>query len=491
MRRSLLFKYFTIFSAIILSCVIFLGVVFMLFASQYFRADKQQLLYRNAQYAISMTQSNLAANDYEAVDEWVLKSGYSILADSSSMMVFLVNTSGETLVCSDSTVCVHKAAEVSDGILSSLFTQGRYSEIGRLGGIYGSSYYTVGLPLVDQNGKAMGAVFVSSSARMLVDFLFEMIGMFLISAAAVLLLAFICIYFLTNRMVRPLRNMATVTNAFSKGDFSMRVPVESSDELGQLAMSINNMASSLADLEMSSRSFTANISHELKTPMTTIGGFIDGILDGTIPEEKHRQYLRIVSDEVKRLSRLVRAMLGIAQIEAGERQIIAKQFDIHETVLQTVFAFEQGIEAKNLEIKGLDVGKIMVEADEDLIHQVIYNLVDNAVKFTNQDGCIEFRFNDDGRMIYVAVRNSGDGIPENELNRLFDRFYKTDRSRSLDKSGVGLGLYIVRTVIGLHGGEIHACSEVGKYTEFEFSIPARRRSAEENTKTAQISHGKS
>ncbi len=478
MRRSLLFKYFTIFSAIILSCVIFLGVVFMLFASQYFRADKQQLLYRNAQYAISMTQSNLASNDYEAVDEWVLKSGYSILADSSSMMVFLVNTSGETLVCSDSSGCVHKSSDVPDSVMALLLAQGRYSEIGRLGGMYGGSYYTVGLPLTDQSDNALGAVFVSSSARMLLDFLFEMTGMFLISAAAVLLLAFICIYFLTSRMVKPLRNMVAATNAFSKGDFSVRVPVESDDEIGRLSASINNMASSLADLEMSSRSFTANVSHELKTPMTTIGGFIDGILDGTIPEEKHRQYLRIVSDEVKRLSRLVRAMLGIAQIEAGERQIIAKQFDIHETVLQTLFAFEQRIEAKNLEIRGLDVDKIIVEADEDLIHQVIYNLVDNAVKFVNQDGYIEFRFNGDGRMVYVAVRNSGDGIPENELNRLFDRFYKTDRSRSLDKSGVGLGLYIVRTVIGLHGGEIHASSEVGKYTEFEFSIPASRQIAE-------------
>ncbi len=487
MRRSLLFKYFTIFSVIILSCVLFLGVVFMLFASQYFRSDKQQLLYRNAQYAINLTQNNLVSNDYRAVDEWVLKSGYSILAESSSTVVFLVNTSGETLVCSESTGCVHKLGEVPESIMSSLFSQGQYSEIGKLGGIYQGSYYTVGMELTDDAGNSLGAVFVSSSARALIDFLLEMIGMFLISAAAVLMLAFIFTYFFTSRLVRPLRDMVDATNAFSKGDFSVRVPVESSDEIGMLAVSINNMASSLADLETARRSFTANVSHELKTPMTTIGGFIDGILDGTIPEEKHRQYLRIVSDEVKRLARLVRAMLGIAQIEAGERQIIAKQFDIHETVLQTVFTFEQGIEAKNLEIRGLDVGKIMVEADEDLIHQVIYNLVDNAVKFTNQNGYIEFRFNGDGRMVYVAVRNSGEGIPENELNRLFDRFYKTDRSRSLDKNGVGLGLYIVRTVVGLHGGEIKARSEEGKYTEFEFSIPASRQIAEGGQKQT---HGK-
>jgi len=276
--------------------------------------------------------------------------------------------------------------------------------------------------------------------------------------------------------------MADATRAFANGDFSVRVPVEGVDEIGVLAASINEMATSLAELEMSSRSFTANVSHELKTPMTTIGGFVDGILDGTIPEEKHRHYLTIVSEEIKRLSRLVKAMLQLAKIEAGERQIIANQFDIHDTVIQTVFAFEQVIESKDLEIRGLDVDKIMVEADEDLIHQVVYNLVDNAVKFTNQGGYIEFEFNGDDKMIYVAVRNSGDGIPEDELNKLFDRFYKTDRSRSLDKNGVGLGLYIVRTVIGLHGGEIRARSKQGEFTEFEFSIPLSRNQHEEQNK---------
>jgi len=315
-----------------------------------------------------------------------------------------------------------------------------------------------------------------------VEFLTEMMGMFIISATVVLFVAFICTYFLIGRMVRPLRKMADATRAFANGDFSVRVPVEGVDEIGVLAASINEMATSLAELEMSSRSFTANVSHELKTPMTTIGGFVDGILDGTIPEEKHRHYLTIVSEEIKRLSRLVKAMLQLAKIEAGERQIIANQFDIHDTVIQTVFAFEQVIESKDLEIRGLDVDKIMVEADEDLIHQVVYNLVDNAVKFTNQGGYIEFEFNGDDKMIYVAVRNSGDGIPENELNKLFDRFYKTDRSRSLDKNGVGLGLYIVRTVIGLHGGEIRARSKQGEFTEFEFSIPLSRNQHEEQNK---------
>ena len=487
MRRSILFKYFTAFAAIILSCILFLGVVFMLFASQYFRTDKQQLLYRNAQYAVNLTKNNLSGNNDLGVDEWVLKSGYAILADASQTEVFLVNTQGETLVCSDSANCVHKGKNLPEGVMTMLFSQGSYSEVGRLGGIYDSSHYTVALVLTNSDGVPMGAVFVSASANTMVGFLFEMIGMFMISATVVLIIAFICIYFMIGRMVRPLRKMVDATRAFSNGDFSVRVPVESRDEIGVLASSINEMATSLAELESSSRSFTANVSHELKTPMTTIGGFIDGILDGTIPEEKHRYYLTIVSEEVKRLARLVKAMLQLSKIEAGERQIIANQFDIHDTVLQTVFAFEQGIEAKELEIRGLDVGKIMVEADEDLIHQVIYNLVDNAVKFTDKGGYIEFNFNGDGKMVYVSVRNSGEGIPENEMNKLFNRFYKTDRSRGLDKNGVGLGLYIVRTVIGLHGGEIRARSIQGEFTEFEFSIPANRMKT--GTEEASKLHG--
>ena len=148
--------------------------------------------------------------------------------------------------------------------------------------------------------------------------------------------------------------------------------------------------------------------------MTTIGGFIDGILDGTIPEEKRNQYLEIVSQEIKRLSRLVRSMLNIARIEAGELQIKPDLFDVNETVIKTVFTFETPLEEKNIEVKGLDHDRVMVEADPDLIHQVVYNLLENAVKFCNQDGFIEVTYTEDDNSTQVAIKNSGEGIAKNE-----------------------------------------------------------------------------
>ena len=208
--------------------------------------------------------------------------------------------------------------------------------------------------------------------------------------------------------------------------------------------------------------------------MTSIAGFIDGILDGTIGPDKQAHYLRIVSDEVKRLSRLVRSMLNLSRIEAGELKVQTTQFDVLEVICETVFSFEQSINQKRLDIRGLDNDKVMVEADPDLIHQVVYNLIENAVKFVNEGGYLEFSFNSDSRMTYVGVRNSGEGLAKDEIPRVFDRFYKTDRSRGMDKNGVGLGLYLVRSIINLHGGDIIVKSTPGEYTEFIFSVPTAK-----------------
>ncbi|HAB01062.1 MAG TPA: sensor histidine kinase, partial [Ruminococcaceae bacterium] len=192
----------------------------------------------------------------------------------------------------------------------------------------------------------------------------------------------------------------------------------------------------------------------------------------TIPPEQHEHYLKIVLAEAQRLSRLVRAMLDIAKIEAGELKLSPTVFDINETVCRALFPFERKIEEKRLEIRGLDVPeKVLVFADADLIHQVVYNLIDNAIKFSDDGGYIEFRYATVRNQVYVSVRNSGQGITEEECAHIFERFYKTDKSRSRDKQGVGLGLHIVKSVINFHGGDITVHSVPGKYTEFTFTLP--------------------
>ena len=198
---------------------------------------------------------------------------------------------------------------------------------------------------------------------------------------------------------------------------------------------------------------------------------VDGLLDGTIPKEQERYYLKIISSEVHRLARLVRSMLNLAKIEAGELKPNLQYFSVLEPIVDTLVTFEPRLEEKQIEIRGLDVDRVTLYADNDLVHQVMYNLIENAIKFVDKGGYIEFHFEPEGNMTSISIRNSGEGLSEDELPLVFDRFYKTDKSRGLDKTGVGLGLNIVRSIIKLHGGKIMVRSVKNEYTEFVFTLP--------------------
>ncbi len=490
MKNSLFTRYFTICSSIVLLSITFLGVMLMVFAGQYFRTDRYHLLERNATQAVALTVNNLKSNNFEKVEVGLLQSAYIILGSTIDADIFLSDVEGKTILCSDTGDCDHYNVSVPLSAIRRTVETGKMQQMGHLGGLYQNQHFIIGLPVEDGSGNVAGVVFATASADALNNLMVALLKMFIISAGAAVVLSFVICYFATGSLTRPLREMARATKAFSGGDFTIRVPVEGYDEMGQLAMAFNSMANSLTAQESMRRSFVANVSHELKTPMTTIGGFIDGILDGTVPPEKERQYLKTVSVEMQRLSRLVRSMLNIARIEAGEMTLTTSHFDLNDVVCRTVFTFEQMIEEKKLEIKGLDTGKVMVEADEDLIYQVIYNLSENAVKFANEGGTVEFSYTTDPTTTYLAITNSGTGISKEELPRLFDRFYKSDKSRSLDKNGVGLGLHIVKTIVNLHGGEVFVHSVEGEYSEFVFSIPTYHakgglfRKSKEKTKAA-------
>ena len=303
--------------------------------------------------------------------------------------------------------------------------------------------------------------------------------MFFIAFLFALAISFILVYLVSYKLTKPLREMSAAAKQYATGDFSKRITIQHSkirifgkDETDELVQAFNSMAQALATLEMSRRSFVANVSHELKTPMTTIGGFIDGILDGTIDEEKEKQYLKVVSDEVKRLSRLVTGMLNMSKLEAGELEIKPQSFDISEMIFRTTLGFEQMIDKKHIEIRGFDrIESNIVVADKDMINQVVYNLLDNAVKFTPEGGYIEVSSKHDAEKTIVKIRNSGKGIASEEIDKIFERFYKVDKSRSYDVKGAGMGLYLCKTIVELHGGQIVARSEVGEYTEFIFQLP--------------------
>ena len=277
--------------------------------------------------------------------------------------------------------------------------------------------------------------------------------------------------------------MAEAARRYGRGDLSVRVDIhDRDDEIGELAEAFNSMAESLERAETRRSEFIANVSHELKTPMTTIAGFADGILDGTIPPESERKYLQTISSETKRLSRLVRSMLEVSRLQAGDpAELLKHSFDIGEILRRTLLNFEDKIESKSLDVNfQVPEEAILVLGTSDAITQVVYNLFDNAVKFAREGTELGVSLRTDSVKAYISIRNRGNTIPESEIPLLFERFHKSDRSRSQDRDGVGLGLYIVKTILNNHGEDVAVTSRQG-VTDFVFTLALKQ----ENKKAGQ------
>lgn len=480
-RQETLFrKYLSISLAIVLASFFLLGTVMLVFVSSFWQNEKSVLLQTNAKNIAELMENRDdvlgASNETTGLQMLTETFAANIEAD-----IFVTDVSGTCLAGAYESSGLTESFTVEPWIMNSVLKNGEYRGNGTLSGVYKENYMIIGCA-VERDGRVTGAVFATASLAALNSYRVEILRMFLWAAIAAFAIAFFAAWGFSFRMVQPLRKMAAAARSFGEGDFSVRVDESSQDEIGELAVAFNAMATSLADSECANRSFIANVSHELKTPMTTISGFIDGILDGTIPPDQEKKYLRIVSSETKRLSRLVRTMLDLSRIDNGELHLRMRRFDLTNTMLNALLSFEQHIEEKNLQILGLENAEsLYVDGDPDMIHQVLYNLIENAVKFTPDGGYIALKMEKQPGKTYMAIRNSGPGIAPDEVEMVFDRFYKTDRSRNKDKTGMGLGLYIVRTIIRQHGGEITASSIPGDYTEFSFFLPDKQEEKKAET----------
>lgn len=483
MFKSVFFKYFSLIGAVVAGGFLTMTCLQILLSARALNVEKQVLLQENAENIathtlMAATQSHIGegGNVVYFLDQTRLTPVLNLLSDAIDATVIITDSNGRILLCSEKTM----SGLIGNTALSEVLPRigDRFYEIGRLAGLYEERQHTAAVPVaVDR--QMLAYVFVSTSAGEMSQILRDNLRIYALSVTGALLLCVVFLLLLTARFVRPLRQMAAATRSYARGDFSARVEVRGKDEVAELADALNHMAGSLSSLETMRRSFIANVSHELKTPMTTIAGFIDGILDGTIPAEKQGPYLSIVSHEVKRLSRLVRSMQDLSRIDAGELKLNAVRMDLTEVVCRTLFSFEPRIEEKYLTVTGLeDSERLEILGDYDLMNQVLYNLLDNAIKFTNEGGQIDIRLSRANGFVQASVRNTGEGIPQSEMPQIFERFYKSDRSRSLDKNGMGLGLYIVQTVIRLHGGEIAVRSVEGEFTEFTFRVPSAPESGE-------------
>lgn len=391
-------------------------------------------------------------------------------SNSSDSTVFFVNRSGLVTVCSETLNrknCIHTGKTLKSQIVNDVFVKALYDETGDLDGLFNGNHYIVGVPIVSNEGNFETAVFVSVEVQEHYDIYLETFAYSLIPASIILVVVWIVLFLMSRNTMRPLKEMAEAAKAMANGDFSKRVVTKRKDEIGRLAESFNSMADSLSSLDYMSSSFVTNVSHDLKTPMTTISGFVDGILDGTIPDQMHKKYLSIVSVEVKRLSNTVNTMLELSKIESGMSKINLVPVDLFDLICRVAISFEYSLGDKDIVLLGLEDGqRIVADCDERMIYQVIYNLFDNAVKFTQRGGYISVSFAENNSDVMLYIKNSGEGISQKDIPHIFERFYKSDKSRSNDKNGTGVGLYIVKNIVSNHGGDITVKSVEGQYTEF-------------------------
>lgn len=339
---------------------------------------------------------------------------------------------------------------------------------------YGQSWLTVELPVaysLNSASQDLVAVYLHTPVPEVHRVRTAVYWIFLRSVGVAILVSLILVYIFSRRLTSPIKQMNEAVKVIAGGEFSKRVNVASQDEVGELANSFNHMVVALQKLEDMRRGFIANISHELRTPMTSIRGFIEGILDGTIPRERHEYYLTIVRDETNRLNRLVNDLLDLARMEAGEVELNIRSFDINELLRRCVLKLESLITGKELQVEAdFEEESLLVSADVDAIERVVYNLLHNAIKFTPEKGKITLGTRVQREKVLIWVQDTGVGIDSEEIDLIWDRFYKGDKSRSNDKTGTGLGLAIIKNIINEHKQKIWVESEPEKGARFIFTL---------------------
>ena len=471
--RSTFVRQMALTVALILLTVAFLGSAFQMTITSYLESEKTGTLADNAHSIAALSRAYGSAEALES--SWDFAMTMHLASRVSGADAVVCDLQGRVLVCTcDRFSCEHIGRYLEAGPVRTALINGELSAKGDLG-LYQEERFYHALRLSAADERVFGVIVVSSPTADVSSRVARMLRIFLFTALVAMVIAVVATWFVSRHMARPVRELTDVVRRFGHGELSARAKCRRSDsaEVEALAAAFNNMADTLEQTDRRRQEFVANVSHELKTPMTTIGGYMEGMLDGTIPQEQHPKYMRMVSDEVRRLSRMVRSMLDLSRMQAdGLDESKKTRFDLGEAVTQVLLSFEQKIEQRRLEVDlHLPEKPLYTVAVQDAVTQVVYNLVDNAVKFCSDCGYLRVHVRQEGAKALVTVENTGACIPPEELPLIFDRFHKLDRSRSKDRDGVGLGLYIVKTIVGAHGEDIWVESRDGR-TAFTFTMPA-------------------
>ncbi len=478
-RKSIYIQLFTAVMALFAVGFVLTGTLLFNFMGTYLTSRHEKNLDTIAGQVIDITMHMATAGQRLPADTYLLN--INAVAASTGTEIIVINKEGKLVV--SSIEGFHGTVE--GAYVADVLSGKRITHRGALNGVFRGEALTVAHPIEYQN-TVVGGVLVSIPTPEVTKMRLEVLKIFVINVAVVTIFVAFFVYFISKRITKPISALKDAARTIADGNFKRRVYIEADTELTELGEAFNHMANSIEQLENMRSSFIANVSHDLRTPMTTIVGFVEGILDGTIPQEKHAWYLSVVLDESKRLSRIVTDLLDLSKLEQGRFSVEKRDFDINELLRLSVIKFEKRITEKHIQLTvGFESENLRVNADKDAVQRVVTNLFDNAIKFTQEGGFIDIQTGIKEGRAYVSIQNSGAGIEEKDLVHIFDRFYKSDKSRGQDKNGAGLGLYIVKSILQAHGEQIWAESVPGEFTRFSFTLETSKEKKKADEKKAE------
>lgn len=475
MRKSIYIK-------LLLSYAVYGIVVFIVICTftqystlKYMQKREAQRLYREsaliaADYAAEYYKNSITLDDFQKHME--------IVSDYLSADVWIVDNAGNILVDSSDSTVMNKAADADYEHIDNFDIAdfgNTYSSIGDFYGYFDEDTLSVFSPITISY-KNRGYVLIHKPIFTIVSGSDGFINISFYTVMIVFILAFLLLVIFTYSIYRPLRKITKAAQIYAKGDFTHKIDVNANNELGYLANTLNYMVTELDTLEEDQRKFVSNVSHDFRSPLTSIKGYVEAILDGTIPVEMQDKYLNIILFETERLNKLTKSLLDLNQFGHHGIRLDLADFDINNMIRTTIMTFEGKCREKSLSFDLVLTGQeLFVNADMSKIQQVLYNLIDNATKFSNPDSVIKIETIIKNEKVFISVKDSGVGIPADSLNKIWERFYKTDPSRGKDKKGTGLGLAIVKEIIQAHKQNINVVSTEGAGTEFIFTLALSSR----------------
>ena len=439
-------------------------------SQEYVEQESAESLYREA----NLIASSYAANYYRSTitleDVQAQISAIAVYLDSD---IWILNTDGTILISSKT--AAPKNTVIEDFDITAFGT--KYYMVGKFYNSFSQDMISVFCPITI-NYRVKGYVLIHKPMADIVNIKNGFLNISYMTLAIIFLCAFVVLGLFTYTVYIPICKITHAAREYAAGNFENQIQLHSSDEIGYLAASLNYMATELSTQEEDQRKFIANVSHDFRSPLTSIKGYIEAILDGTIPYEMQNKYLNIILFETERLNKLTQGLLELNKY--GKRGMILDitSFDINNTIKLVVQTFEGICKEKHISFELILTGQtLFVSADMSKIQQVLYNLVDNAIKFSHPDSTITIETTEKNEKVFISVKDTGIGIPKDSLKKVFERFYKTDLSRGKDKKGTGLGLAIVKEIISAHNENINVISTEGVGTEFIFTLPLETKRA--------------